>query len=151
VSSSSARARHDLARADRGTGNDRTFQGVDPALSWYYLYRERMQSPHSATPRVEHHLVAGELVAVPMGHIEGGRGGDVGETMATISTIGAALRDLQLVDPVEHELVELVHRDGWTLRRLGERFKMAAATVSSRLGNGETHLRALLRRDGILR
>lgn len=153
MSSSSPRARDDLARADRSTSRRAaglSWGSLEKCLAWYWITRERLQSPHTSQPRVEFDLQGGDLVAVPMGHVEGGRGGDIAETMATVSTIGKGLRLLQVADPVQHDLIVLSSRDGASLRDLAKRQNAHSSTVSVQLGRAEGFLSGFLRGAEIL-
>lgn len=70
----------DKARRAKGSG---TFRSVSAALTWWGAAKHRMRGAHAMHPRTEHgpdgqqHRVS----------VDGGRGGDIDEVLATIATI----------------------------------------------------------------
>lgn len=151
MSSRSPRAADDLSRAEetisRRTHSGLTFTSVHKTLGWYFEARERMQSAQSMHPRGEPGT-GGEVVFLS---VAGGKGGDIDEVLATISTVGAALRALHVDYPRAHAVLVAFHRDGQSLRDQARRHGMHHQSMSVEFGKGEAYLVGLLRRAGVLR
>lgn len=134
-------------RERRKTYGGRTFTSAHFALTWYFEARERMQSPQSVHPRGEQ-TATGETVLLD---VDGGRGGDLHETMVTISSIGAILYDLQKADPHGHGFVILSERDGRSLRQIVDASGIGYSQVSTQLGRAMSGIAAIMRWEGIVR
>jgi hypothetical protein len=150
VSSSSARAREDFRNAEAQTArrayDGLTFASVERCLAWFFPMREKMQSPKGMHPRGEEHL--GELVILD---IEGGRGGDMDEVLATLSTVGAALEQLRQDIPRAWEVVVARLRDGKTFRDLEKIHGVSCSSLSADEGKGQAYLLGQLRAAGVVR
>lgn len=147
----SRRTTENLERADRArrrrVEGGVTFRGVGQALTWFYEMRQKLVGPQGMHPRGE--LSAdGEVVFV---QVDGGRGGDMDDVMATVSTIGAIVRELALHHPVEHLVIELRFRDGKTQRELADLAGLGIGTASAVLGRAEFYVLAGLRDAGVVR
>lgn len=133
----------------------RTFKSVRAAISWWVEARERMSAPKSPAPhtepapyaRVGGHCRSDTRVLV---QVEGGRGGDLDDVLATITTIGQAMaaadRDVR---PGAGFLLR-VCRDGVTFAKLAEERDVSSSTVSAEIGRAESYLLALLKSAGIV-
>lgn len=141
ASSRSSQAARDLELADpvttrRNAPGRLRFQSVASALGWFYPARERMQAANPADIRGER-MSNGEMTRIS---VDGGPGGDVTEVLATISTIGTALRRLARHNPQAHAIVEWTRRDGKTQAEIEELTNLAQSTISSLLARGEEFL-----------
>lgn len=108
-----AKVRETVERADRVIFARRpgalTFGSPREALEWYFAARRRMSAPQGMHVSTDRAMV---------GQVDGGRGGDIDNVHATMSTIGAALA---LIGNREH---------------LTERQKEAADRAGLRSGSG---------------
>lgn len=148
----SPRAAEDLARADaarlRRLSSSLSFTSVRAALRWWAEARGRLQAPHNLYPRTEPLPGTEERVRVD---VEGGRGGDLDDVLATATTIGAALDHLRQDYPQEYRVLVLVRLDGQSQAEVARRTGRGAATVSTDVGVAEGYLAGLLRGSGVLR
>lgn len=138
------RAEH--ARRRRHEGG-MTFRGVGQALGWFYEMREKLSGPQGMHPRGET-SDTGEVVFL---QVDGGRGGDFDDTLATVSTIGSLVRELAKHHPVEHRVVELRFRDGKSQADIANMAGLSQSTCSAVLGRAEFYLLAGLRDAGVVR
>lgn len=140
IGSRSAAAGELAAQAERALAARQqrlVFRRLDHALGWYWLFRERMQAPKS--PRIDEDR-----------DVECGPPGDPDEVLATLSTLGEALRELQLAKPRQYEIVVATRRDGRSLRDLAKITGLSHQQVSVELGLGESYLVGWLRRAEVL-
>lgn len=136
-----------LRRQASGPKRSQTFEGVKHALTWYFEARERMQGPKGLHPRGE----AGPGGTTVIVDVDGGQGGDMDDVLATISTIGSALRFLQAEWPRRHDVLVRTHRDGHSTRKIAEAVKLSHVAVSNDLGLAEMFVSGVLRQGGVLR
>jgi hypothetical protein len=123
-----------------------TFASVERCLAWFFPMREKMQAPKGLHPRGEEHH--GELVFLD---IDGGRGGDMDEVLATISTIGAVLEGLRRDFPRAWEVVVARVRDGKSFRDLEKVHGVSCSSLSAEDGKGQAYLLGRLREAGVVR
>jgi len=99
-------------------------------------------------PRTERVDDFGGRVAM---NVDGGRGGDLDEVLATLATITTALERLEAYDPKKHQ-VALLYAVGRTQVEIGVRIGQSQRVVSSLMAQAESFLAALLGGgDGVLR
>ncbi len=134
--------RAERARARRHVGGI-TFSSVPRALSWYY---ERHEAMSSAPSPFQHTLQRAELGR----QVEGGRGGDIDETLSTLVTLGEALTALERELPMHHKLVVQRYQLGMSQANIAKGMGASQGTVSSWLGTAEAWLAGWLRRGGVL-
>lgn len=145
--SNSGEAKADMEAADLRRERGPGFKGVRSALEWYFEARERMQSPNNNSPKSETALDGSQAIV----RVDGGKGGNIDDTLSTISTIGGALGALNKFDNQLHYIVVACHRDGKRLADLEEKMGIAISTISARLGKGESFLAGRLHGTGVLR
>lgn len=148
--SQSPRAAADLRAADaERTRRDQaglSFPSVRHALRFYFERLPSMQAPLGQHPRGQ---VApdGSVVFVD---VDGGRGGDLHELLATGQTIHHAMSELRMSFPVEYELLVRHVRDGETFAALGKAAARSPSTVSADIGRAEGFLLGWLRRADVV-
>lgn len=135
----------DTERSRRGSGG-RTFASVRHALTFFFERSEAMQSALGQHPRGQT-APDGSQVFVD---VDGGRGGDLDELLATLQTIHAAVVDLHLDSSVRHRLLEMSVRDGLSQTEIAKRSGLSQSTVSAELGRAEGFLLGWLRRAEIV-
>ncbi|HYD02653.1 MAG TPA: hypothetical protein VEB22_15605 [Phycisphaerales bacterium] len=118
-----------------------TWTKLAAALGWFFVARERLQAPGTVALTEER---------LEQMEIDGGAGGDLDGALVTASTIGEALRELELAYPVRYAFVVATHRDGVPLRKLADKFELSHKQVSIELGHGESFLVGWLRRAEVL-
>ena len=94
-------------RADRASDGLR-FPSVLAALGWYWEKRATLSSPQGMHPRTSRGPDGRQV----WGLVEGGRGGDFDEVLATVTTIGRALARLHEDFPMAYRALVLTARDG---------------------------------------
>jgi len=109
------------------------FPSARAALAWYYEKRLLLSSPQGMHPRTET-APNGQQVSVS---VDGGRGGDFDEVLATVATIGKALAELEAFDKRGHQLVELCIGKGWTQTKVARELGYSQGSVSKRLGRAQ--------------
>ena len=124
-----------------------SFRSSRAALRWYFEARDRMQSPVGLHPRGEVSR-NGERVFL---RVDGGKGGDLDGVLVTLSTIGTALRHLAMDYPQDHGLLVRAVRDGSSTRDLAKISGLSQATISRKIGQGESYVAGALAGSGVLR
>lgn len=147
---SGAAAAFDLALAEearrRRQRSGLSFRSVRQALGWYWEMRERMSSAHGLHPRGERGP-GGQMVWV---QVDGGRGGDLDEVLATLATIHRALEVLRRQDVRGWKMLELCWRDGVSQAEVGRRFQVSQKTVSVLSGKAEAYLAGWFSQGGVM-
>lgn len=150
MSSRSPRAERDLTAATaelrRRSQAGTCFASVRHALRYYFERGEAMQHPLAQHPR-GHQAPDGSTVYL---QVDGGRGGDIDDVLATLQTIHTAMVELRDEHPVAAELLVLSARDGVAFTELGRRAKCSPSTVSAEVGRAESFLLGWLRREGVV-
>ena len=148
-----AQGLEDLARADRAIerrkrlGTGLVFRSVDAALEWFWAASKRMRCAQSPTPRVEH-TQAGEAIILD---VDGGRGGDLDEVLATLATIRELLEDLQRDYQLAYRVVVLRTRDGETYREIARALGVSSiSSIATEVWRAEAYLLRALREAGLL-
>ncbi|MEL6349143.1 MAG: hypothetical protein AAFV53_38920 [Myxococcota bacterium] len=139
--SRSADAAWDLDQAEesrrrRARSGGIRFQSVKAALGWYFEMQGKLGSPQSMHPRTQT-APGGAQVYV---RVDGGRGGDLDEVLATMATIGKALERLHRVFPMGHRILVGVYQEGRTGQLLSEELEVSASNVSRFRGKAEFFL-----------
>ena len=116
------------------------FRSARHALSWYFEAAERMQSPAGRSPRGELDK-NGCMVVV---RVDGGVGGSLDDTLATISTIGSALEALKRHESKWAYVLTAVIRDGHKQSEVAAKFRTTQPTVSGWMGKGEAFIAGVL-------
>lgn len=125
-----------------------TFHNVRDAVRWYCETRPRMSSANALHPKTEKVDDFGTRVPI---NVDGGRGGDLDETLATLATVTAALDRLRVYNPTWHQVV-LAKGCGESQAVIGRTLNQRQQIVSKMLSWGEAYLAALLGGpDGVLR
>jgi DNA-directed RNA polymerase specialized sigma24 family protein len=149
MASSDLRAAQDLARAEvvleRRAKSSLTFRSARSALVWYYEARERLQAAHSLHPRGELHK--GEIVRVS---VDGGRGGDLDEVLATLCTIARALADLTERMPYPARALSYQLQDGLPQKEIAKLLNCSQQQVSIEVGKAESFLAGALLGSGVV-
>lgn len=144
-------AEETFERAERArmarVGEGRTFRGVQAALAWYFETRTRVQAPKNLYPTTAQ-TYHGQTVAVEM--VDGGRGSDIEDVLATLATIADALRDLGAYAPMQHRVVRMRHCDCLSQAEIARRMQASQATISAWLGAAEGFLAGALRHGGVI-
>lgn len=138
-----ARAQTALNRREPGS---LSFRSVRAAVAWYYEAKGRMSGPQNMHPRGEL-APSGDVVVLS---VDGGRGGDLHEVMATLEDINRALERLRADLPECFDALDKNAR-GVTTKRLGEDSGRSPATISAEIGRAEGYLLAVLRPGGVVR
>lgn len=148
--STSHQAAIDLHRAEaelaRTPVDGLCFSSVKHALRFYFERSTAMQGALGCHPR-------GELGPDGQRHyisVDGGKGGDIDDVLATLQTIHDAMVDLRLDLPVAHQCLVLSKRDGLSQAEIAKRAQRSQSQISAELGRAEAFLLALLRRAEVL-
>lgn len=150
MSSRSDRAARDVAHAERIRArlvhDGLAFRNLNAALQWFFPMRLRMSCPQGMSPRGE---VArnGDVVVVS---VDGGKGGDIDEVLATLVTVDGALEHLRRDYPRAAAVVVGHHRDGRSLRDQAKDAGLHHATMGLELARGEAYLVGRLKEAGVL-
>lgn len=116
------------------------------ALTWFYEARERMSSPVGMHPRTSAGP-GGQQVHV---RVQGGKGGDIDEVLASIVSIGQTLDALAAWQPQAARAVELRHRDGASMEKIGQDLQVGATAASKLLHEGESFAAGWLVNAGVV-
>jgi hypothetical protein len=123
-----------------------TFRNLRVALGWYYSMRPRMQSPPSMDlGRRAQRAPDGSAVILD---VDGGKGGDADEVLATLVTIRDALEDLGRQHSRRHQVLVLAHERGLSQRDIARELHASQNWVSAELGKAESHVVGYLRGAG---
>lgn len=144
MSSTSERARRDLARTRPDEDNGLQFGSVKHALRFAFARGAAMSAPLPQHPR-GYTAADGSTVVL---RVDGGRGGSIDEVHATLMTISEALACL---GKLELEMIELTFRDELTQAEIGKRKGFAESTVSTHLHRGVSFLDGWLRHAKVVR
>lgn len=119
------------------------FSGVRAALRWYFERSETLTSPQGMHPRT-YQTRTGERVLLS---VDGGKGGDFDDVLATVTTIGLALTRLKQHEPHAHKVLMLAYADKLSQKQIAERFNANQTTISRWKGTAETFLAGALAAD----
>lgn len=124
------------------------FSSVRGALEWWGKARRRMQAPNSMHPRTELvNRATGERAQI---RVDGGKGGDLDGTFATIATVGEALAVSRREEPMgTAALVESV-AEGTSQQVIADRQRVPASTLSYHVGKAERIIGRELAAAGLL-
>ena len=164
-----------LERQQRARKGSVTFRSVEAALRYYFTKRRLLQGATAMAARTETHPDTGEQVRVS---VDGGRGGDLDEVLATVHTIGKALAHLHrnlTIDPNRPGRPSAIGAaqyawmltalyggvDGmtppggrpgqlWTQSQVASRLKVSQQTVSDHVQRAERMLAGVLREGGVV-
>lgn len=142
-----ARAEEVLERRKDQPGQGHTFRGVKHALGWFYETRGAMQSPKGLHLRTAQSYY-GQTVVVEC--VDGGRGGDIDDTLATLVTIAQCVDALWGYDRLAHRVVVRRHGSGWTQQECAAELQVSQGQISIKQAVGEAYLAGLLRQEGVL-
>lgn len=135
----------DALRKRRREGN--RFASVSATLGFYYSKRHQLQAPQSPSPRVAQ-TYHGETVAQP--RVDGGRGGNVEDVLATLYSVHQGVNALAQDHPKAHRVLELVYEGGLVNGDVGRAMGASPATISAWRNAGEMYLLAWLRQAEII-
>lgn len=146
-----AAAAFDLDRAEAALKRRRAegsrFASVAASLQFYYARRHQLQTPQSPAPRVAQ-TYYGQTVAQPQ--VDGGRGNQLEDVLATLLSVHEGLIALNRDDPTSARVLELVHQDGLPNSKVGHLLGASPATISAWRNSGEMYLLGWLRMAGII-
>lgn len=139
-----------VADADRQRQR-RTTEGLQwtsapRALTWFYEAKERMSSPVGMHPRTST-AAGGQQVHV---RVQGGKGGDIDEVLASVVSIGQTLAALATWNPQAAQAVELRHRDGASMEKIAQQLQVGATAASKLLHEGESFAAGWLVNAGVV-
>ena len=117
--------RAQAARAQLGSGLQ--FRSPRAALSWYYPWCTTLLTPSGQHPHTETASNGSEVVV----RVDGGKGGDFDDVLATMITIGQALDLLRKHSPQEHRLIERLHLHGDSQAEAARLLGVSQSTASS--------------------
>jgi DNA-directed RNA polymerase specialized sigma24 family protein len=107
-----------------------------------------MTSPQGMHPRTQR-APDGSQVTI---QVDGGRGGDLDEVFAVLTSINKALLELEGYDPAAAKAVALHYLKGKTLRDIMQLTHVkSSSTVSARIARGEAFIAGVLKTGGVLR
>ncbi len=133
-------------RRQRRTGTGLSWTSAPRALEWFYEAKERMSSPVGMHPRTST-APGGAQVLI---RVDGGKGGDLDEVMACIVSIGQTLAALHAWRPQAARAVELRHRDGLSLEKIGHELQVGPTAASKLLHEGESFCAGWLVNAGVV-
>ena len=135
------------AQEQRASSQYNGFSSVFAAVRWALEMGPRLQSAHGMSPRTE--LVnasTGERARIA---VDGGRGGDLDGTLATLRSIEKAIGVAQAEEPVGTAGLLEVAR-GRTQVEVATEHRIAQQTLSDRIGKAKKVIARELRGSGIL-
>lgn len=146
--------RAEAALAARRGG--KSFANVRAALAWYYETRERLQTANPRHPHTEPAPYRGELgesrsdtrVLV---QVDGGKGGDMDDILATLLDIQRAIREAARAFPRGMDTLYLLITTTQTQGHIADQHKVSQASLSVEIGKVESHLKGALTFAGIVR
>ena len=143
--SKSRKTGHDLQLADAANQplDGIRFSSVRQALRWYFKRAQTLTSPQGMQPRT-YATKGGAQVLVS---VDGGKGGDFDDVLATMATIGASLARLKAFNRRAHHVLLRVYRDGDTQKFIAENHDWSERHVSEQRAKGETYLAGALAAD----
>lgn len=127
-----------LARRAQGSA---TFRSVRAALGWFFAAEMRFRGPQGVSPRGE----VGPDGNTHIVSVDGGKGGDLDEALATQATIRMALGRLQEDYPRAFQVLVARIRDGQSFRELEKSSGVSLSILSLEDARGEAFLRGYLR------
>lgn len=146
--------RAEAALAARREG--KSFASVRAALGWYYEARQRLQAPNPRHPHTEPAPYRGELgesrsdtrVLI---QVDGGKGGDMDDILATLLDIQRAVEEASRAHPRGMETLYLLVTTPRTQGQIADLYKVSQASLSVEIGKVESHLKGALTFAGIVR
>ena len=149
----------DYARAEQAVTarqSGYTFPSVRKALEWFYVNRERLQSPLLRTPNTEPAPYRADLgehrsdtrVLI---QVDGGKGGDIDGAFATLVDISRAIESCCRECPRGMEALRLLVVTTQTQTQIATERRVSQQSLSIEIGRAESYLKGALGHAGILR
>lgn len=137
------------AAIQRRTGVGIQFATSRKAIGWYFETRLRMQAAHGMHPGTD--LVDGRTGERARIVVDGGKGGDLDEVLATLSSLARALNEAHVYYPRGTAALVMMLDGNKKQSEIADEHKVTQQTISIEVGRAVAYLDGVLRAGGVLR